>query len=274
MTDSQDLHPHELAAPEPPDLPLPTFLIIGAQKSATRWLRINLGAHPDVFTVPHEVMYFNNRRRCRKLGTEWYRAQFAGWEGQPAVGEATPSYMMWIHEPARIVRRITKVVPDARLLAVLRNPVDRARSAMLHHIKKERLAPSSDLLTLLRERPPETDRLGLVSGGWYARSLEPFVDRFGDQLLVLFHDDVSARPRDVYRDALRHIGVGDDFVPDALGEVVFSNRGPEDDPLGLEERRELYEFFRADVERLEQLLGRDLSMWDPDQALTHGSGTT
>jgi hypothetical protein len=48
---------------EPAALPLPTFLIIGAQKSATRWLRLNLGLHPAVFAASREIEFFNNRDR-------------------------------------------------------------------------------------------------------------------------------------------------------------------------------------------------------------------
>src|ERR687892_2927024 len=146
--------------------PLPTFLIIGAQKSATRWLRYNLGLHPEVYVAPVELEFFNKKSRFRK-GVGWYRKQFAGralrdihpsqtrrrkrrvwrparvwwldrklgWEGQPIVGEATPGYMMWRHDARAVARRIKKIAPDVRLIAVLRNPVDRANSAMVHHIR-------------------------------------------------------------------------------------------------------------------------------------------
>ena len=57
-------------------LPLPTFLIIGAQKSATRWLRLNLGLHPDVFTSSREIEFFNNGDRFDEDGEAWYRQQF------------------------------------------------------------------------------------------------------------------------------------------------------------------------------------------------------
>ncbi len=56
------------------DLPRPTFIIIGAQKSATRWLRQNLGEHPEIFTSPYEIGFFNSRKRFGSLGVDWYRA--------------------------------------------------------------------------------------------------------------------------------------------------------------------------------------------------------
>ena len=64
------------------------------------------------------------------LGLDWYRAQFESWAGESILGEATPGYMMWRHHPRRVAERIKEVVPDARLIAILRNPVDRAQSAL------------------------------------------------------------------------------------------------------------------------------------------------
>ena len=85
------------------ELPLPTFLIIGAQKSATRWLRLNLGLHPDIFSARRELEFFNNGDRVERAGLVSYRAQFEGWSGEPFVGEATPGYMFWHHGAAVVV---------------------------------------------------------------------------------------------------------------------------------------------------------------------------
>jgi hypothetical protein len=250
--------------------PLPTFLIIGAQKSATRWLRTNLGEHPDVFAAERELRFFHAPQRFAERGTDWYRAQFEGWAGEPIVGEATPGYMMWRHDPDAVAARIQEVVPEVRLLALLRDPVDRALSAMVHHIKFERLPARSRLLDLARRTDPATDPLGLVAGGWYARSLAPYVRRFGDQLLVLLHDDIALDARHVYVTALRHVGASDDFVPDELEQVRFSaSGGPSGESsrrpaVTPEERIELYdEFFRDEVRELERLLDLDLARWDP-----------
>ena len=86
--------------------PLPTFLIIGAQKSATRWLRDNLGSHPEIFTAPTEVGFFHLPRRYRELGVDWYRSKFDGWAGEPIVGESTPGYMMLWNHPHEVAARI------------------------------------------------------------------------------------------------------------------------------------------------------------------------
>ena len=188
------------------ELPLPTFLVIGAQKCATRWLRFNLGLHPDVFAAATELSFFNNGPRFEELGVAWYRDQFEGWNGEPIIGEATPGYMFWRHRPYICRERIFEVVPDVRLIAILRNPIDRARSAMIHHIASSGLPSDSDLLELVEQTPPERDKLGLVSGGWYADSLEPYRETFGDNLLVLLHDDIKTDVHGFYRRAADHVG--------------------------------------------------------------------
>jgi uncharacterized protein (TIGR03086 family) len=245
--------------------PLPTFLILGAQKSATRWLRTNLGEHPDVFAASLELSYFNQKYR---LGPDFYRSQFEGWNGEPIVGEATPGYMMYRHRPARVAKRIQETIPDVRLIVLLRNPIDRANSALVHHVKRERLSKRAKLTTLVQEKAPEEDRLGLITGGLYAASLIPFVERFGDQLIFFLHDDVTDDPLWVYRTALEHIGASPDFVPPALDEVVFSNQTKPSvkrrSSLSDEDRKLLWGYFADDVAILGPMIDRDLSSWNPN----------
>jgi hypothetical protein len=247
--------------------PLPTFLIIGAQKSATRWLRHNLGRHPGIFASPYEIGFFNSPKRFATLGVEWYRAQFEGWRGEQIVGEATPGYMMWRHEPRKVAERIKGTIPDVRLFAILRNPVDRANSAMVHHIKYERLHPRSSLRDLTERKAPEEDKLGLVAGGWYAASLKPYRQLFDEHLMVLLHDDIRDDPRAVYERALHHVGAAADFVPPGLEEPVYSNQQgasaqwKRDVSRG--DREALHHRFRDDLRELEQMIGRDLSIWEP-----------
>jgi hypothetical protein len=250
--------------------PLPTFLIIGAQKSATRWLRTNLGQHPEVFIADHEVAFFSNRKRFEELGLDWYRTQFADVVDEAIIGEGTPAYMMWRHHPEQIAQRIDESLPGARVLAILRNPIDRAQSAMIHHVQRERLPANANLVAVVRETPPEQDFLALIAGGWYAKSLAPYAERFGDRLLVLIHDDIATEPRAVYERAAAHVGAAADFEPLALERVVYSNRARTDEARSVltdDERVELWDYFRDDVRQLEEMIGRDLSIWDPTVAV-------
>lgn len=247
--------------------PLPTFVIIGAQKSATRWLRANLGKHPQVFTAPKELHFWNSNS-YDESDLDAYRALFQGWNGEPVVGESTPGYMIWRHRPADVADRMCKAMPDVRLIAVLRNPIDRANSAMLHHVRRGRIAPGYRLVDIVRAREPaERDWFCLVSGGWYAASLEPYLECFGDQLMVLLHDDVARDPVASYGKALLHIGAPPEFQPRDLARVVFSNRNKDMRPeyeLTDADRVALWQCFSDDVARLETMFGLDLSRWAPN----------
>ena len=243
--------------------PLPTFVIIGAQKSATRWLRSNLGRHPEIFTAAQEVKFFNHPKRMAALGVDWYRAQFVGWDNEPILGEATPGYMMLRHEPDAVATRIAEVLPGVRLIALLRNPVDRANSALLHHIRRERVHPDTRLIEFVRAGDPQQEWMGIVSGGMYASSLEPFARRFGDRLLVLLHDRVATDPVAVYRRALAHVGVSRSFVPETADRPVDRHDPDDAHVLSAAERLELYELYREDIAQVERMFGVDLSIWRP-----------
>lgn len=253
-------------------LPLPTFLIIGAQKSATRWLRGHLGEHPLVFAPNSEPSFFNSHRFF-KQGLDWYRTNFEGWDGEPIVGEASPGYMIWNRKPAKVAARIDESLPDVRLMALLRNPVDRTYSAFIHHMQRGRIPAGMDLLERVRSRDLEEDKLALISGGWYAASLHPYFERFGERLRVFLHDDTVEDPEGLYVSALKHIGAPPGFLPPNLRRVRNSGKPPETSnyagvgggrrELTPEERAELYEYFRRDIEQLEEMIDQDLSAWRP-----------
>jgi hypothetical protein len=173
---------------------------------------------------------------------------------------------MWRHDPVQVAERIKGLLPHVRLLAIVRNPVDRAQSALVHHVRRERLRPGTRLVEVARSIPPEQEWLGLIAGGWYAASLSPYRDRFGDQLSVLIHDDLSVDPIAVYRSACSHVGAAGDFLPADLAAVVHSNQSERSDQLSAAEREGLFGYFRDDVHRLEDMLDRDLSFWEPPPA--------
>jgi len=213
--------------------PLPTFLIIGAQKSGTRWMRRNLGEHPEIFTYDGELAFFNAEKRFRK-GLDWYRQKFRrGWSGESIVGEATPGYMMWHWESPtteEVAARIDEQLPGVQLIALLRNPVDRTYSAFIHHMLHDRFPHDADLLATAREAARPESQMRIVKGGLYGQNLAPYVERFGSRLLVLRHEDCFREPEVAYRKALEHVGAAVDFVPDQLTRVVNSYRPPTDSP--------------------------------------------
>jgi hypothetical protein len=254
---------------------LPTFLIIGAQKSGTRWLRRNLGEHPEIFTADRECAYFSDDPRFGR-GLKWYRKQFRGWDGEEIVGEATPGYMMWKPRSPSVEEMATRMdeqLEGVKLIAILRNPVDRLYSAFIHHMLHDRVAHDADLLEVVAAKPPKESGLRLVMGSMYGESLRPFAERFGDRLQILLQEDAKEDAEALYRTALEHIGADPDFVSPDLNKVVHSYKPPPDSPyaqedgrrrpLTAEEREELFGYFTDDVAELEGLIGRDLSLWRP-----------
>ena len=107
---------------------LPDFLIIGAKKCGTTWLRVMLSRHPDV-AVPStgELHFFNDPNRFDR-GADWYADQFPDLEAGAVCGESTPNYFDTID----VAARVRSVVPEVRLVVVFRDPVERAISAYRH----------------------------------------------------------------------------------------------------------------------------------------------
>jgi Sulfotransferase domain len=194
---------------------LPNFVIIGAMRSGSTSLYKYLQVHPEVF-MPRKEIHFFDRRWDR--GLDWYRSRFDGWAGQPAVGEATPTYLA---EPVAI-DRMAATIPGARLVAVIRDPVDRAYS----HYWMERA----------RRREPRTfeeavadelagvtvdDRSDYLGMGRYLAQLEAVCVRFPrHQLDVVVFDDLRDRPDATYAELCRFLAIDDGFTPPHLGDRV------------------------------------------------------
>ncbi len=259
--------------------PLPNFLIIGAPRCATRWLRFNLNQHPDVFMPPYPLDYFapgvppfegppfGDARRRPRQGGRWYRLQFTAADDQPYVGEASAGYLARINGPGSVGERIDDTLPGVQLVAIVRQPVDRLFSAFARAVQTGYLPVGSDLVELVEAGDPRVEALDLEWGSRYALLLHPYVKRFGDRLLVLRYEDICRDPGGVYDRALRHVGLPPGFRPPQLDRVLFAGHAEGlVAPLEDRERRLLYRRFRADVEELQELLGWDLSEWDPGPA--------
>jgi hypothetical protein len=193
---------------------LPDFLVLGAPKSGTTSLAAWLGAHRDVYVPPQKELHFFSREDHWSNGTQWYRQALSD-GGQRLVGEATPNYLG--HEAA--AARIAATVPKARLIALLREPVDRAWS----HYSYDR-----DLEIGPERRPFETivasagspDEHRYLADGRYVRHLERFAAHVPrEQLLVLWFDDLRDEPERVWRDVCAFLDLDPDPVPAAVGSV-------------------------------------------------------
>ncbi len=216
---------------------LPNFLVIGAAKCGTDALCRFLGQHPQIFMCPNREPNFfvaegqpdvpyrgPGDRDAFESNDMWvwrrdcYEALFGGASTETAIGEGTAWYLYF--EDA--ARRIKHHVGDARLVAVLRNPIDRAYSAYTMLLGDGREA-CFDFAEALAAEPERTRRnwdplFRYVDMGFYARQLRIYRELFpARQLRVYLYDDFNARPKDVLQDIFRFLDVDDTFVPGTSG---------------------------------------------------------
>lgn len=216
------------------------FIVIGAQKAGTTSLFEYLRRHPQLSLPDGKELPFFNDEQARARGWESYlRKAFALADPQARWGTATPQYMAGglidrpnpgpdgeRYDERTIPTRIREQLPDVRLIAILRDPVQRARS---HHrmLAMEGLDRRSfeqavqdlldpEALDRARREPRETS--GYVVWGEYGRILEGFYDVFGEErLLVLFTEDLERDPESLLRRTFEFLDVDGDYVPENLG---------------------------------------------------------
>ena len=244
--------------------PLPDFLVIGAQKAGTTALYAYLRWHPGITGPSWKEVSFFDRHWWR--GEAWYRGQFPLRAGERLVGEASPSYLFHPLAPGRA----RSLVPDAKLIALLRDPVDRAYSQYQHEVAlgreplsfEDALAAEDDRLAGEVERLTEDPRAfsrawwdhTYAARGRYAEQLERWLAVFPrEQLLVVPTEELGERPAETYASILAFLGA----EPYELSDYprVFDR---DYEPMRPETRAALAASFAEPNRRLEALLGREL----------------
>lgn len=206
----------------PPAVTLPTFFLVGAPKAGTTSLFAYLQQHPEVFMSavkePHYFSYAGERKPHWGVRTRAeYEALFAGADGARAVGEGSTWYL-YSETAAEQIRR---AVPEARILALLRNPVDRAYSSWAYRRQMgwEPLDRFEDAVAAEADRVAEGEPWDVhyVAAGRYARQVERYVEAFGrERVRVLLFEDLKADPAAVLADVFGFIGVDPSFEPGSL----------------------------------------------------------
>jgi hypothetical protein len=228
--------------------------MIGAQKAGTTTLESLLVRHPEVAGGRRKETDYFDLNYTRSLN--WYRAHFPLRMLAPtAVGEASTGYLFHPEAP----ERVHKLLPETKLIALLRDPAERASS----HYHQTRAWGFEELSfeAALRQEPERLahDRrswmlFSYASRGLYADQLERWLDLFpSEQLLVLLTDDLASDPSAVVRRCFEHIGVEPIELPSYPSKNVHQHDGMEP---ALEERLRLY--YREPNERLTALLERPL----------------
>lgn len=278
---------------------LPTFLIIGAQKAGTTSLYRYLRDHPQVFMPKLKEPDFFVAERTWSRGVEWYEELFEGANGATAIGEASTTYTMF---PAYdgVPARIAKLLPEVRLIYVLRHPIERMRSDYLHYANPPRRAKFET-----RERRPVEQALleepRYLEASRYAMQIERYLDHFPlERLLVVTSDELRHRREVTIRRTFEFIGADPTFEPPMLEhEYNATERAPRaldriihrvpgfqtasaitpdhvkrfagrltskridggNSIISPEVRRRLEDLLRDDVRRLRTYMGEDFDGW-------------
>ncbi len=250
---------------------LPDFLVIGAQRSGSSSLFRYLHLHPQIRWARMKEVHYFDRHYAR--GERWYRAQFPISLGARAwlAGDASPYYMVHPQVPARAAT----MLPNARLIAILRNPVDRAYSHYQHVVRRghtdlsfedalefEQQVAGEEMKRLAAD-PTYRSQLhewhSYVARGQYAEHLERWLKHFPrDRLHVVVSEHMFADPNVVLPEVARFLGLPPHSVENPEELVV---RGTYASPMNDSTRAQLVEHFRPHNRRLEQLLGREVG-WD------------
>jgi Sulfotransferase domain len=251
---------------------LPDFLIVGAQRSGTTALFSYLQRHPAVSGPPWKEVNFFDVHHHR--GEGWYRGHFVSSIGRArarrrgvelVAGEASPSYLF--HPLA--AERAAALLPGARVIALLRDPVDRALSHYNHEVAlgREPLSFEQALDAEESRLAGELERMAAdpryfsfawwnhtyLARGRYAEQLERWLGAFPpEQVLVLTTEELDADTQGAYDRVLAHAGLPPHRLPSF--PHVFSR---EYAPMAEETRGRLKEYFAGPNARLAKLLGRD-----------------
>lgn len=209
---------------------MPNFLIIGAAKSGTTSLYHYLKQHPQIYMSPiKEPKFFafegiivdfrgprdENLNRGTITEIEAYRALFQDVSNELAIGEASPIYIY----NSRAPEHIKYYIPNVKIIAILRNPAERAYSSFTGMLRDGR-EPLADFTEAMRQ---EETRISnnwsffwhYKQRGFYYVQLKRYFDLFNrDQIKIYLYEDFRDYPLDVLKDIFRFLDVDDHFVPD------------------------------------------------------------
>ncbi len=249
-------------------LRLPDFIIAGAPRCGTTWLYELLERHPSIHLArprrPEPKFFLVDDAFAK--GLEYYsKTWFADVSAGKVAGEKSSNYL----ESATAARRMAQAVPGAKLLFLLRNPVDRAYSNYLWSRRNGLEAASFAEALALEDERERTVAPALrfarphayFSRGLYAQLLAPYLELFGSgSVLCLRYEDIVDSPSELACRVHEFLGV-EPRPADAAALGVVNASDPTAAPMPDQVRSELTWRYLAPNERLYQLLGGDFRPW-------------
>jgi sulfotransferase family protein len=259
----------------------PSFFVVGAAKSGTTSLHVYLDRHPNIFmSKPKEPFFFE--AEYNRGPDYYYRRYFGGWNGQRHVGESRHRNLYLPYVPARIYT----YNPEAYIVAILRNPTERAISHWWHWYarRKENLRLFDALQADLRRiqegvnlsEPEEITRHAMNTGdegqghhrtyldsGYYLEQLSRYEALFGrSKIHIVLADDLFQEPVQTMEEIFDFLDVDPSVAADHSHErfnEAPSGRGSE---VTGEVLQWLVDHYRPHNHALARWLGRSLDMWN------------
>ncbi len=239
----------------------PDYLVIVAMKSGTSSLHASLADHPNMHApAVKEVHYFS---RFYERGPTWYRSNFPHRALGGVTGEATPYYLFHPLVP----ERAQGLLPAARLVVILRDPVERAFSHYRHMVRDgteklvfeealdaepERLAPGWKALSRGCDPDAGFMRFSYTARGLYADQLERWYEHFEhDQILVVPSDALFTDPRPALETIMAFVGLDPGHAPTEIEQRHIGQPGT----IAPETRARLEATFAESNRRLRELTG-------------------
>lgn len=251
---------------------LPDFLILGTQKGGTTLLYYLLNQHPYVEPATKKEINFFDVNFSK--GEDWYRSHFPAPTVKDGVeiisGEASPYYLYHPHA----ARRAARTVPEARLISLLRDPVERAYSEYHHRyregretlgfeeaVEAEESRLDGELERMLADEhyaSPNHRKFSYLSRGIYVDQLQEWHRHFDEgQLLVIGSGEFFRDPRGVLKRAVEFLSLPEWEPEENLLNYTSVRHEGDYAPIPEATRRRLEEFFRPSNERLYEYLGED-----------------
>lgn len=272
---------------------------IGGMKCASTWAYQCLREHPEICMSSIKEINFFNKHYDR--GEAWYLDHFKGCPTDSIKGEFSATYL---YDPDA-ARRIASFRPEIKIIACVRNPIDRAVSDYNHLIR----GGGIDRSLCFEDALKNSKRL--LANGLYGKNLEPFFQYWSEQdIIIIVAEEVARDSNGVLQNLYHRLGIADDFVPSSARktvhkgiiprmawaermrmkvyrQLVSQERGDIIDLLkntGIPKvyrkintrpgrrahmspntRRELADYFRDDVEQFKQLTSLSLPLWEEFQ---------
>jgi hypothetical protein len=195
----------------------PSFFIIGAPKAATTSLASLLRYHPEAGIVHGKECNFFSYDQCYAMGWEGYLRLYVECANKRVLGDASTSYSRIRYHPQTIAR-IHHHVPDAKIIYMVRHPLQRIESAYIEHLCNPAFKDLTSVNEAVRRLPMTVD------SSRYWEVFNAYRQKFDEsKIKIIWFEEYIPNRIEHFHDVCRFLGIDDTYVPD-LGREMTNSR--------------------------------------------------